>query len=62
MKVVPPFVGITTMTKKFKIKSNLKPAGDQPEAIKQLVEGLIRLRQSYAGLRRLLFLMLLYEV
>ena len=25
--------------KKFKIKSDFKPAGDQPEAIKKLVQG-----------------------
>ena len=34
----PKFAGKLEGGKKFKIKSNFKPAGDQPEAIKKLVK------------------------
>jgi len=31
---------------RFKVVSKFKPAGDQPRAIKKLVEGLIRLHEK----------------
>ncbi len=35
---------------KFKLKSNYKPSGDQPEAIKKLIEGLIEKKYKYQTL------------
>jgi Helicase subunit of the DNA excision repair complex len=40
--------------KKFKIKTDFKPAGDQPEAIKKLVKGANRkcIQPSFTGCNR----------
>ncbi len=38
MKVLPPVT--VTMSRPFKVVSSFEPAGDQPEAIRQLVEGI----------------------
>ena len=35
----PEITGKLEGGKKFKIKSDFKPAGDQPEAIKKLIQG-----------------------
>ena len=35
----PEIAGKLEGGKKFKIKSDFKPAGDQPEAIKKLIQG-----------------------